>query len=172
MLSNWATDTLRRRFKTDIGLVNTFGLRSELQKGALSIGDVYKIMPFDNTIVVVRMRGSEIRKMIERSLGSDVPRLKYSGLRLRFDPRAPKGRRTISVKIGGRPLKDGRVYRIATSDYVAIAGRYMKGLKKESVERKGALMRDVLISEIRASSPIRAKLDGRMNPTKKGRTSR
>lgn len=172
LLSNWTTDTLRRRFKTDIGLVNTFGLRGELPKGPLTVGDVYKVMPFDNAVVVVRMKGSEIRKMVERSLGSDVPRLKYSGLRLRFNPRAPKGRRTVSIKIGGRPLKDGRVYRIATSDYVAIAGRYMKGLKQEGIERQGQLIRDVLISEIRTSSPIRAKLDGRMSPTKKGRTSR
>lgn len=172
LLSNWATDTLRRRFKSDIGLINTFGLRGELPKGTLRVGDLYKIMPFDNAIVVVRMKGSQIRKMVERSLGSNVPRLKYSGLRLRFDPSAPKGSRTRSIEIGGRPLKNGRIYRIATSDYVAIAGRYMKGINKESVEPQGELMRDALISQVRAASPIRAKLDGRMSAVSAEKTSR
>ena len=32
-------------------LLNTGGLRSSIGKGTVSLGDIYKLMPFDNTIV-------------------------------------------------------------------------------------------------------------------------
>jgi len=61
-LMNWVADavfiqqTQNVRLATPaICLLNTGGIRSSLGKGDLTLGDFYKVMPFDNTIVWIEL---------------------------------------------------------------------------------------------------------------------
>ena len=56
-------------------LLNTGGIRSSLGIGPVSLGDLYKLMPFDNSIVWVRLPIStleSIESYIEESGGEPI----------------------------------------------------------------------------------------------------
>ena len=48
--------------------------------------------------------------------------LQQSGMVVRFDPRAPSGRRVVSVTVKGRLLDDHATYTVATIDFLADGG--------------------------------------------------
>ena len=46
-------------------LINYGGLRASISKGDISIGDVFQLMPFDNTISILKLPASRMPDMIE-----------------------------------------------------------------------------------------------------------
>ena len=61
-LNNWATDALLdNQLRTSKGqrqvmsLLNVGGLRNPISKGDVTVGDIFKLMPFDNNVVWVEM---------------------------------------------------------------------------------------------------------------------
>lgn len=56
---------LRSRFKdVDVILLNGGGFRKDIGSGAFTYGDLFEVYPFDNSLVVVRMKGSELKGAI------------------------------------------------------------------------------------------------------------
>ncbi|HSP79426.1 MAG TPA: bifunctional UDP-sugar hydrolase/5'-nucleotidase, partial [Myxococcaceae bacterium] len=49
-LGDVLTDSLREMEKADVALLNSGGLRANLKAGALTFGDLYEVLPFDNTV--------------------------------------------------------------------------------------------------------------------------
>ncbi|MBT9557179.1 MAG: bifunctional metallophosphatase/5'-nucleotidase, partial [Myxococcales bacterium] len=56
-LGNFFADALREAGKADVGIQNTFGIRADLYTGNLTQRDIYRVMPFENTLTVVDMPG-------------------------------------------------------------------------------------------------------------------
>lgn len=80
--------------------------------------DLASLMQFpDDEIVVVTIKGSEIRQAFERSISlhpqSNTSFLQISGFEVVFDPNGNPGQRIKSVSAGGGKLEDGRDYQIA-----------------------------------------------------------
>ena len=42
-----------KQFSADIAVHNTGGIRETLKAGTITYGDIYKTLPFDNTVVVI-----------------------------------------------------------------------------------------------------------------------
>jgi 5'-nucleotidase / UDP-sugar diphosphatase len=161
-MGNWLCDVFRRYGRTDIGIINTFGIRGNLPGGALTYGDIYKVMPFDNHMTKVSLMGAELRKVVERSLGTETVLLQYSGLEVSYNPKAPDGQRVQSITIGGTPLDDARVYSVTTMDFVANVDKGFQGIQKTVLENSPDLARDVLLKEVQQRSPITASIEGRI----------
>jgi 2',3'-cyclic-nucleotide 2'-phosphodiesterase (5'-nucleotidase family) len=53
----------------DFGYQNAGGIRSELKAGDITVADVVTILPFDNTIVKLRLRGKQVPEFNRRELG-------------------------------------------------------------------------------------------------------
>ena len=79
-LSNWAADALLSEETKNVRLsipavaiLNTGGLRSSLNKGDLTVGDFYKLMPFDNEVVWVKLPSSALAEIVDyyHSKGGD-----------------------------------------------------------------------------------------------------
>ncbi len=60
--------------ETDFGYQNTGGIRADLAAGEISVRDVWTILPFDNTLVRMRLKGEQLTKYMRGRLGD------------RFDP--------------------------------------------------------------------------------------
>ena len=71
LLSNLIADVLREAAaKTlgrpaDMGLVNMGGLRSSLTRGDITLENVYEILPFENTLCVMTLKGRVLRQLFE-----------------------------------------------------------------------------------------------------------
>ncbi len=61
---------------TDLGFQNTGGIRATIEPGDIRIRDVWTVLPFDNTLVRVTLKGSQLSDYARRQIGA------------RFDPEA------------------------------------------------------------------------------------
>ncbi len=84
------------------------------------------VLPFNNYPVVLRLRGREIREILEHGVseagGHGGKFLQVSGLRYVHDPSAPSGSRVREIEIGGRPVELERFYTVATNDFLTAGG--------------------------------------------------
>jgi 2',3'-cyclic-nucleotide 2'-phosphodiesterase (5'-nucleotidase family) len=132
-----------------ICLMNTGGLRSPIAMGDITVGDIYKLMPFDNTIVVSKLPMSSfdsICNYLQRSGGEPI-----SGFSLNGEVCS------LSNSVNADTLF------AVTSDYLFNGGDRMTFFESHySVENTGILLRDLLIDYVKESDTIRATLGGRI----------
>ncbi len=90
------------------------------------------MQPFDNRIVVEEISGADLADAFDvmASRGGDGV---SAGVEAVFDPATKK---CTSITIGGKPLDKGRIYRVATIDYLANGGDYMEPLTRGYVVGK------------------------------------
>lgn len=136
------------------------GMRNSLPKGDIHLSNVFELMPFENEMVVLKLKGSDVEELlnfIARSGGQPV-----AGLRMTIESQKP-----VNPLINGQPFDKNRTYMILTSDYVANGGDHVGGFK-DPLERRslGVKLRDALINYIKtttdAGKDINAELDGRI----------
>lgn len=126
----------------DLAIFNHGGLRRSLPKGAITLGDVFELMPFDNELVVLTLRGSDLLPLLNfvaSNGGAPV-----SGLRMVI-----RKEKAAEIEIGGTPMDTTRSYRVLTSDYLANGGdRYSdfsRSLEREDLRVK---VRDAITNDL------------------------
>lgn len=123
-LGQWVTDTMRQRVGADIAFHNSGGLRTSLSQGAITMGNLYEVMPFDDTLVTVELTGVQIRKVLDYGvMNHKIGMLQYSGLKIRYaftDPQS--GQITGITMIDGTPIDPNKYYKIVTNDFMAEGG--------------------------------------------------
>jgi len=160
---NWATDALWESAKkvyddkVDIAIVNMGGMRCSWPAGPITKGNVFELMPFDNRLVVLTLKGSDIWALCESFAqygGQGV-----AGMRVKI-----KSGKVQSVQIGGKALNRKALYTVATSDYLAGGTDHMDALTRY-VEywKSDQLIRDLYLDAVREQDTIRAAVDGRMS---------
>lgn len=146
-LGNFSTNLIlveaRKYFPTDLAVLTMGGLRVSVDKGDVSVRKVYELMPFDNELVVLGVKGDVVEKLIMRLVETNNTAL--ANVEAEFE-----GKKLISAKIGGEPFDRNKIYWLATTDYLANGGDYMEFLK-EAVEIKqtGIKIRDSMILHFR-----------------------
>ncbi len=148
-LGNVLTDSLREMEKVDVALVNAGGLRANLKAGSLTYGDLYEVLPFDNTIAIVTLTGDELRRLLAVAYGTGSGVFQQSGLKVTL-ARCPGPERLRGVTLAdGTPLESSRLYRVVMPDFLARGaaglgailsqlppGRIDLGLGRESLVRE------------------------------------
>lgn len=125
-LGSLVADAFREATRADVALVAGSSLRSGLPSGALVKRHAVAVLPFGNRVVLLELSGAALRAALERGLGvshrSSVSLLQVSGLAYAADLGAPAGKRLLDVEVGGAPLRDEGLYRVATSSHLASGG--------------------------------------------------
>lgn len=148
-LNNWAADAVlvsqMRAVKLDIpaiSLLNVGGLRNTINKGDVKLGDIFKVMPFDNEVVWVEMPIEvldEIAIYLTNSGGEPI-----GGAILKDG----------KLLIDGIDEKTDRVW-IITSDYLLNGGDHMGFFQKRlSVKHTNLLLRDLMIEEVKRQGTL------------------
>ncbi|HEY5500259.1 MAG TPA: 5'-nucleotidase [Bacteroidales bacterium] len=137
----------------DFSVLNFGSIRSPLRKGLITVSDLYKVMPFENELVILELKGSDVLsvfKSIARSGGMGV-----SNVNLEI-----KGEKINSLLINGKVLQNDQIYRVATMDYLADGNSSMYALLK-AVKRinSGLKVRDVYIEGIEKLTAEGKKID-------------
>ena len=160
LLGNFVTDLCLKQFSesADVCIMNTGGLRSTLPKGKITRGEIYKLMPFENELVVLELNKSDFEGMLEYivSRGGEP----FSGMKFN----SSKESRELQVFSLGENFnfnKEGKV-RVLTSDYLANGGDKMFFFKDKEQIRVGIKLRDAIIDHCSKSDTISSKLDNRL----------
>ncbi|HZH17343.1 MAG TPA: bifunctional UDP-sugar hydrolase/5'-nucleotidase [Archangium sp.] len=118
-LGDVLTDELREMEGADFALVNPGGLRAELAAGTPTYGDIYRVLPFDNTVAVVTLTGAELRRLLELAYGGGASVFQVSGLKVTLASCPAKDRLRDVTLADGRPLKPDALYRGVMPDFLA-----------------------------------------------------
>lgn len=148
-LGNFVADAMREAIAADIALMNGGGIRVSINKGPITIGDVFSVLPFDDTVVVLEATGADIRAALENSVKAYPEQagrfLQVSGMSFEFDPNKAPGERVVSVSISGEPLDETKTYTVATNDFIAAGGNgYDMFLDCKVVFSSGEMLRDIV----------------------------
>jgi len=128
-LGDWMCDALLGLSGADAALLNSGGLRADLDAGPVTRLDLKSILPFQNTVVVFTCTGEQLLTLLrtnaEASLRESQGILQMAGLEAVYRD-GPQGAEIVSSAVGGRPIEPGRIYRVATVDYVlGLADKYL-----------------------------------------------
>ena len=159
---NWATDALWEAAKkvydgrVDIAIVNMGGMRCEWAQGPVTIGDVFELMPFDNQLVVLTLKGEDIISLCESFA-------KYGGQGVAGMRVKTVDGRLADVQVAGKPVDPKGLYTVATSDYLSGGTDHMDALTRYVECWNSELkIRDLYLEAVREQDTIRAAVDGRM----------
>jgi 5'-nucleotidase/UDP-sugar diphosphatase len=163
-LADLVADAFREKGKTQIALHNVGGIRARIRRGKIKWGDVFEVLPFQNTLVTLKLTGAQLRKTLERGLVSSVGMVAISGIRIQFDTQKPDGRRIISLLlIDGTPVDDSRLYTVTTNDFVVAGGDGFSELPKGTdIADTRIFLHDVLVEYIKDRRVISPIVDGRI----------
>ena len=162
-LGNFCADALFNYTKNnlyqvvDVSILNYGGLRlPAIPPGEITIGKIYELLPFENTIAIVTLSGDSLQKvcdMIAAKGGWPV-----SGLRFRIE-----NNKAVDLMINNEKLISTKSYKIVAPDYIANGGDNMSVMKSAVQNNTGWLLRDAMIDYIRnLGKPIDANLDNRI----------
>lgn len=141
----------------DFVILNHGGIRSIISKGNISARTAYEVMPFDNSIVVVELKGKSIRDLISFLIRSNRAH-PIAGLQIVLD----KNDSLKSASIQGRPFDENRTYYVATSDYLVSGGDNM-GFFKDNMGSTNTnyLIRNAMIDYFSKIDTVAPTVDNR-----------
>ena len=141
-LNNWSADAIFNQIAPRVkgeGLVmcllNVGGLRSPINKGNVTLGDLYKLMPFDNEVVMVKLPITvlqDLEKYLRNSGGEPISGALIQSGKINFI----------------QSVVNSKFFWVITSDYLLGGGDRMDFFTKNvEVRHTGLLMRELMITE-------------------------
>lgn len=142
----------------DFVLLNHGGIRSTISKGVITKRTAYEVMPFENEIVVVGMRGSQVEDLLFYLKSSKRAHPISKELELILN----KDYDILSATVNGVTINPDRIYYVATSDYLYDGGDRMNFFQpNELFIELDYKIRNVLIDYFTATDTLRASIDKR-----------
>ena len=149
-LNNWVADVMKSEAErysgtqVDFAVNNYGGIRiTTLPMGPVTLGRIYEVMPFDNVMVIMQLKGSILKVFLDD--------MAYNG----GWPISKDLRFTITdslatdITISNIPLDTQRIYKVVMPDYIANGGderHYLRELPRQTLSY---LIRDALITNTR-----------------------
>ncbi len=146
----------------EIAYINYYSLRSSFPKGDITLGNLYKMFPFENEIVYLEVSGAKIKEFarITAQRGGDC----VSGVRMQIKLDDTVGK----LEVNNQKVDDNKTYWLVTSDYIANGGdnmtMFLNPLRRID---SGVKVRDAFIDFMRREHAegrsLTGSLDGRIS---------
>jgi 2',3'-cyclic-nucleotide 2'-phosphodiesterase (5'-nucleotidase family) len=158
-IGDFICDAMREDARVDIALQNPGGQRADMDKGPITRGEVYAVMPFDNTIVTMSLTGAQVKTALAQSLrGGRVTQV--SGVKYVLEPTNAGrwGLGTVTMP-DGSPIDSTKTYTVAVNNFMASGGDQYNVLAEAKSTDTGRLIRDAMEAYIRSKCAGGKSLD-------------
>jgi 2',3'-cyclic-nucleotide 2'-phosphodiesterase (5'-nucleotidase family) len=141
----------------DFVVSNHGGIRSIISEGNVSARTAYEVMPFENSIVIVALKGKDVRDLVSFLINAKNPH-PVAGIQIILN----KNETLKNVNINGLPFDENRTYNVATSNYLADGGSNM-GFFKDGLKtiNLNYFIRNAMIDYFKKVDTLTAKVDDR-----------
>jgi 2',3'-cyclic-nucleotide 2'-phosphodiesterase (5'-nucleotidase family) len=165
-LGNMLTESLLAISSADVALTNGGGIRTSIDVGDVTKGEVLTVLPFGNTVRVIELTGADIVSAIENGI-TDYPEAKgafphIAGMTVKFDSTQPAGSRVVEIKIGGVLINPSATYSMATNDFLVAGGDGYSMFTGKTVIAEFGAMDEVLIDFMASEGFGEAAITGRI----------
>ena len=173
-LGNFVTDAILREAiqrsgkNVVLALSNAGGLRKiEIAAGPLRVSDIFELLPFENSLLLVDLSGAQILKILQS--GTRDPR---AGVRVRYRWNAQNRTEVISAKLVDQQRHESEIdpnaiYSVVTIDYLynLKSGTYAVLQEAKEVKPLNTTLRDAVLNYVKeetaAGRSIKPKNDDR-----------
>lgn len=150
-----------------------FSLDASLDSGAITVAELARLYPYDNTLRAVRISGRQLREYLEYSaryyagwpaggegvVADDVPGYNFdivAGADYTLDISRPPGERVVRLEVRGRPVAPTDSFTLALNNYRQSGGGGYAMLEGAPVVHdRQEEIRQLLIDEVRRRGAIR-----------------
>lgn len=122
-LGNLVARAYKDKFKADIAIVNSGGIRDSIYPGKVTIETVLMVLPFGGEVATADVSGAELRKYLETIIINNTPGSgsfpQIAGVEIVMNRNSGKAE---SLLINGKELNETQKYTIALPDFIAGGG--------------------------------------------------
>jgi 5'-nucleotidase / UDP-sugar diphosphatase len=174
-MGNLVADAMLDRVKDQgiqIAIQNGGGLRASIDAGPVTMGEVYTVLPFQNTLSTFFVTGQTVVDALENGvsqLEEGAGRFpQVAGLKFTFDAAAEPGARISDVMVADgmdwAPIDPAATYGMVSNNYVRNGGDgYKMFLTASDVYDFGPDLADVTADYLAARAPYEPYVDGRIS---------
>lgn len=175
-MGNLVADAMLDRVKDQgitLAIQNGGGVRASVDGGDITMGEVYTVLPFQNTLSTFFVTGATIKEALENGLAQfDDPEKdgrfpQVSGMTFRFDPKAASGQRVTEILVaegeGFVPIDPAKTYGVVSNNFVRTGGDgYRMFVDAADAYDFGPDLAEVVSAYLLANSPYQPYTDGRI----------
>jgi len=189
-LGNWMADVVKNYTGSpaEVGMVNNGGIRlSPIPAGDITVGTIFNIMPFDNTITTTTMTGAQLKYIFEQAVQTGGKGIQISGVKFTYDSSKPSykpavvaadgtittpevlGQRVTSIirESNDNVVNDADILKVNAPDFVATGGDTFTGFLVpaivSSLVDSHVTVRDALNADVRAKGKITVVMNNRVD---------
>ena len=154
-LGNFVTDLCLNYAEADMCVMNNGGLRTTIDKGQVTRGKIYELMPFENELVVLELNKEDYMGLLEYIVkrGGEP----FSGITIKINDK-----REIMNNSWPVNFSKGEKVKVLTSDYLANGGDKMSFFKEKKQYKINLKLRDAIIKYCIEKDTIDVKIDNRI----------
>ena len=151
----------------DFCVLNNGGFRANINKGAITRRNIFELMPFENSLVILELNNYQMDSLLNYILNKSLNNngVPISGLRINI-----VNNKIYRCLINTKEISKDKTYHVLTTDYLSNGGDNMFFLKDCKKYNTGILLRDAIINYIKSLSynniNIDAQIDGRVQINK------
>lgn len=174
-MGNLIADAMLARVKDQgiqIAIANSGGIRSSIDAGDVTMGEVLTVLPFQNTLSTFQITGQTLIDALENGV-SQVEEVKgrfpqVAGLKFTWDPSvAPNEGRIQEVMVdmgdGFTPIDPAKTYGVVSNNFVRGGGDgYKMFTTADNAYDFGPDLADVLAEYMAENGPVQPYTDGRI----------
>ena len=156
--AQWASSAGKNRDLSDFALMNPGGVRADLNVqpggGTVNFGQLFKIQPFGNTLVVKKMSGQHIKDLLEHQYANmERPKVLFPSENLRYevDFSQAYGHRIKNIAIRKVPIGLTKDYHVTVNSFLASGGDGFFQFKNAQTISGGELDVDALSEYLRSN---------------------
>jgi len=116
-----------------LSLYDSYNIRSDIYKGNVSMNDIYMLLPLQQNLVTMTLKGSLLKMLMEMAIDSHIkinmppPCFELSGFKITIDMSRRSGDRVTSGQVKDKdgdyvPMNMDAEYTVVTTDYLADKG--------------------------------------------------
>ncbi len=167
---NMIADAMLDRVKDqgiEIAIMNSGGIRADIDAGEITMGEVLTVLPFQNTLSTFQVTGATLVAALENGVSqyADVAGRfpQVSGMSYSVDLSKEPGSRITEVMVGGAPIEADKLYGVVSNNYVRNGGDGFKMfVDAENAYDFGPDLADVTAEYLAANAPYTPYTDGRI----------
>lgn len=147
----------------DVGFVHSGSLRKDLPEGDIRLVDVLDTYPFVDAVVVMKMTGDQLRRVLEQSLSLERGLLQVSGIELDYDLSKPVGHRLLSMRHDGQAIRPTDTLTVAAPGFLAEGGDLYDAFPEAKRLRTIGKVSDVVVDYFERHGVVKLPPRGRQH---------